>query len=86
MLLKKLYDRCVELAEHKFSKPLLGFVSFLKVSFFLFHQTLMIVPMVVAKKRRLSKNFLIATFGSVLEDYFGYMLCIFFRCPLYGYH
>ena len=32
-MLRKLYDRCVELARHKFSKPLLGFVAFIE-SFF----------------------------------------------------
>ena len=34
MILKKLYDRCVELARHKFSKPLLGFVAFIESFFF----------------------------------------------------
>ena len=33
-MLKKLYDRCVELARHKFSKPLLGFVAFIESFFF----------------------------------------------------
>ena len=34
MILKKLYDRCVNLARHKFSKPLLGFVAFIESFFF----------------------------------------------------
>ena len=38
-MLKKLYDRCVELARHKFSKPLLGFVSFIESFFFPSRQT-----------------------------------------------
>ena len=50
-MLKKLYDRCVELARHKFSKPLLGFVAFIESFFFPVPPDLMIVPMVVAKKK-----------------------------------
>ena len=50
MILKKLYDRCVELARHKFSKPLLGFVAFIESFFFPVPPDLMIVPMVVAKR------------------------------------
>ena len=49
-MLKKLYDRCVELARHKFSKPLLGFVAFIESFFFPVPPDLLIVPMVVAKR------------------------------------
>ncbi len=73
-----LYDKCVELARHKFSKPLLGFVSFIESFFFPVPPDLMIVPMVVAKKEDYLKIFLIATIGSVLGGLFGYMLGIFF--------
>ena len=44
-MLKKLYDRCVELARHKFSKPLLGFVAFIESFFFPVPPDLMIIPM-----------------------------------------
>ena len=77
-MLKKLYDRCVELARHKFSKPLLGFVSFIESFFFPVPPDLMIVPMVVAKKDDYLKIFLIATVGSVLGGLFGYILGVFF--------
>ena len=78
MFLKKLYDRCVELARHKFSKPLLGFVAFIESFFFPVPPDLMIVPMVVAKREDYLKIFLIATTGSVLGGLFGYMLGVFF--------
>ncbi len=78
MILKKLYDRCVELARHKFAKPLLGFVAFIESFFFPVPPDLMIVPMVVAKRDEFFKIFLIATFGSVLGGLFGYMLGVFF--------
>ena len=78
MILKKLYDRCVELARHKFSKLLLGFVAFIESFFFPVPPDLMIIPMVVAKKEDYLKIFLIATTGSVLGGLFGYMLGVFF--------
>ena len=59
-MLKKLYDRCVELARHKFSKPLLGFVAFIESFFFPVPPDLMIIPMVVAKREDYLKIFLIA--------------------------
>ena len=77
-MLKKLYDKCVELARHKFSKPLLGFVAFIESFFFPVPPDLMIIPMVVAKKNDYLQIFLIATIGSVLGGLFGYMLGIFF--------
>ena len=90
-MLKKLYDKCVKLARHKFSKPLLGFVSFIESFFFPVPPDLMIVPMVVAKKEDYLRIFLIATIGSVLGGLFGYMLGVFFLdismvvIELYGY-
>ena len=77
-MLKKLYDRCVELARHKFSKPLLGFVAFIESFFFPVPPDLMIIPMVVAKRDDYLKIFVIATTGSVLGGLFGYMLGVFF--------
>ena len=77
-MLKKLYDKCVELASHKFSKPLLGIVSFIESFFFPVPPDLMIIPMVVAKRQDYLKIFLIATIGSVLGGLFGYMLGVFF--------
>ena len=70
-MLKKLYDRCVELARHKFSKPFLGFVAFIESFFFPVPPDLMIIPMVVAKREDYLKIFLIATVGSVLGGLFG---------------
>ncbi len=90
-MLKKLYDKCVKLARHKFSKPLLGFVSFIESFFFPVPPDLMIIPMVVAKKEDYLKIFLIATIFSVLGGLFGYMLGVFFLdismivIELYGY-
>ena len=73
-MLKKLYDRCLNLARHKLSKPFLAFISFIESSFFPIPPDVMIVPMVLAKKEDYLKIFLIATIFSVLGGVLGYFL------------
>ncbi len=73
-MLMKLYDRCLDLARHKLSKPFLAFVSLIESSFFPIPPDVMIVPMVLAKKEDYFKIFLIATIFSVLGGVFGYFL------------
>jgi len=77
-MFEKLYDRCLNLASHKFSKFLLAFVSFIESFFFPIPPDLMIVPMVLAKKEDYLKIFFIATIFSVLGGLFGYLLGSFF--------
>ena len=78
LMLKNLYDKCVNLAKHRFSKPALGFVAFIESFFFPIPPDLMIIPMVVAKRSDYLKIFLIATICSVLGGLFGYLLGVFF--------
>ena len=78
IMLKNLYDRCVKLASHKFSKPILGFVAFIESSFFPIPPDVMIAPMVVANKKDYISIFLIATVFSVLGGLFGYFFGAFF--------
>ena len=73
-MLQKLYDRCLELARHKLSKPFLAFVSFIESSFFPIPPDVMIVPMVLAKKEEYFRIFLVATIFSVLGGVLGYFL------------
>ena len=73
-MLQKLYDRCLDLARHKLSKPLLAFISFIESSFFPIPPDVMIVPMVLAKKEKYLQIFLIATIFSVLGGILGYFL------------
>ena len=73
-MLQKLYDRCLDLARHKLSKPFLAFISFIESSFFPIPPDVMIVPMVLAKKEDYLKIFLIATIFSVLGGVLGYFL------------
>jgi len=91
-MIKKLYDRCVELARHKFSKPLLAFFSFIESSFFPIPPDVMIIPMVVADKKKFLLIALIATVFSALGALFGYLIgYLFFNevgvkiFQMYGY-
>ena len=73
-MIQKLYDRCLDLARHKLSKPFLAFVSFIESSIFPIPPDVMIVPMVLAKKDEYLRIFLIATIFSVMGGVFGYFL------------
>ncbi len=91
-MIKKLYDRCVKLARHKFSKPLLAFFSFIESSFFPIPPDVMIIPMVVADKKKFLLIALIATIFSALGALFGYLIgYLFFNeigvkiFQIYGY-
>ena len=73
-MLKRLYDKCVDLAGHRYSKPLLGFFSFIESSFFPIPPDVMIAPMSIAKKIDYLKIFFIATIFSTLGGLFGYFI------------
>ena len=73
-MFKKLFDQCVKLAASKFADYSLALVSFIESSFFPVPPDIMIVPMVVAKRERYLKIFLIATFFSALGAFLGYFI------------
>ena len=73
-MLKSLFDKCVKLAASKFADYSLAIVSFMESSFFPVPPDVMIVPMVVAKKNRYVKIFLIATLFSTLGAFLGYFI------------
>ena len=77
-MLKTLYKKCLELAAHKSSNFYLSFVSFVESSFFPIPPDVMIIPMVIAKKKKYIKIFLIASIFSVLGGIFGYLIGYFF--------
>ena len=91
-MIKKLYDKCVKWAGHKYANPILAFESFIESSFFPMPPDVMIIPMVVAKKERFIRIALIATIFSVLGALFGYFIgYVFFNevgikiFEIYGY-
>ena len=92
-MLKNLFDKCVKLAASKFADYSLAIVSFIESSFFPVPPDIMIVPMVVAKKKKYLKVFLIATLFSALGALLGYFIGLLFFNELgvkvfefYGYN
>ena len=91
-MIKKLFDKCVHWAGHKYSKPILALVAFIESSFFILPPDLMIVPMTVAKREKFLIIALNATIFSVLGGLFGYFIgYVFFNevgikiFEIYGY-
>tara|TARA_Y100000590_G_scaffold241263_2_gene271301 strand:+ start:2805 stop:3407 length:603 start_codon:yes stop_codon:yes gene_type:complete len=91
-MIKKIYDKCIVWAGHKYAKPLLAFEAFIESSFFPIPPDVMIVPMVVAKKEQFIRIALITTIFSVLGALFGYFIgYVFFNevgikiFEVYGY-
>jgi membrane protein YqaA with SNARE-associated domain len=77
-MLKDLFDKCVRLASGKFADFSLAILSFIESSFFPVPPDIMIVPMVVAKKEKYFKIFLIATLFSTLGALLGYFIGFLF--------
>ena len=90
-MLKKLYQKSLQLAAHKSSKFFLAIISFAESSFFPIPPDIMIVPMVIVKKNDYLKIFFIATLFSSLGGLFGYFIGSLFTdkaiflIELYGY-
>ena len=91
-MIKKLYDKCVKWAAHKYANHLLAFVAFIESSFFPIPPDVMIIPMTVAKKEKFLEIALITTIFSVLGALFGYFIgYVFFNevgikiFEIYGY-
>ena len=73
-MIKKLYDKCVVWAGHRYAKPILAFEAFIESSFFPIPPDVMIIPMVISKKNEFVRIALIATIFSVLGALFGYYI------------
>ena len=83
-MFQRLYKKCLELAAHRSSNFYLAFVSFVESSFFPIPPDVMIIPMVIAKKKKYLKIFLIASIFSVLGGIFGYLIgYLFFDLAIY---
>ena len=52
-MIKKLYDRCIVWAGHKYAKTFLAIEAFIESSFFPIPPDVIIVPMVISKKMNL---------------------------------
>ena len=79
-MFKELYIKTLNLAGHKNSKKILGFVSFVESFIFPIPPDVLIIPMTLAKKQDWLKIAIIATTGSVLGACLGYLIgYIFFN-------
>ena len=76
-MIKKLYDRCIVWAGHKYAKTFLAIEAFIESSFFPIPPDVIIVPMVISKKNEFIRIALIATIFSVLGALFGYFIGYF---------
>ena len=73
-MLKKMYDKCVDWAGHKFANPILAFIAFLESFIFPIPTDAMLVPMVIAKRNNFLKISLIAIIFSVIGAIVGYLI------------
>ena len=73
-MIKKLYDKCVTWAGHRYAKPILAIEAFIESSFFPIPPDVMIIPMVLSKRKEYIRIALIATIFSVFGALFGYYI------------
>ena len=73
-MLRKLYNKTIELAGNKNSKFFLGGISFIESFIFPIPPDVIIIPMTIAKPRNWARIALIATLGSILGAILGYFI------------
>ena len=71
-MLKRLYDWTMALAAHRRALPALGLIAFIESSVFPIPPDVMVVPMVLAERRRAWLIALVCTVASVLGGLAGY--------------
>jgi membrane protein YqaA with SNARE-associated domain len=79
-MLKKIYDKCLGWAGHRFANTILAFISFLESFIFPIPTDAIMIPMIIAKRNKFFKIALIAVIFSVLGALIGYLIgYIFFN-------
>ena len=73
-MFKELYNKTINLAGHKKSKSILGFISFIESFIFPIPPDVLIIPMTIARKHEWIRIALVATIGSVLGACLGYFI------------
>ena len=73
-MFKELYNKTIQLAGHRKSKSILGFISFIESFIFPIPPDVLIIPMTIARKNEWVKIAFIATVGSVLGACLGYFI------------
>ena len=79
-MLRKLYNKSLEIASSKKSISFLGFISFIESFIFPIPPDVMIIPMTIANKKNWLRIATVATIGSVCGAIVGYIIgYIFFN-------
>ena len=73
-MFKQLYNKTIQLAGHRKSKSILGFISFIESFVFPIPPDVLIIPMTIARRQEWIKIALVATVGSVLGACLGYFI------------
>ena len=73
-MFKELYNKTIQLAGHRRSKSILGFISFIESFVFPIPPDVLIIPMTIARRQEWIKIALVATVGSVLGACLGYFI------------
>ena len=73
-MLRKLYDKSLNIASSKKSISFLGFISFIESFIFPIPPDVMIIPMTIAKKKNWLRIATVATIGSVCGAIVGYII------------
>lgn len=76
-MLRKLYDRTLELAEHRHATAWLFVIAFAESSFFPIPPDVLLIPMVLAARSRWARIALVCTIASALGGIFGYLIGAF---------
>ena len=73
-MFKQLYNKTIQLAGHRKSKSILGFISFIESFVFPIPPDVLIIPMTIARRQEWIKIASVATVGSVLGACLGYFI------------
>ena len=73
-MFKQLYNKTIQLAGHRRSKSILGFISFIESFVFPIPPDVLIIPMTIARRQEWIKIAIVATVGSVLGACLGYFI------------
>lgn len=76
-MLRRIYDWTMRLAEHRHADKSLFAVSFVESSFFPIPPDVLLIPMILAQRAKAWLYASIATLGSVLGGFFGYVIGFF---------
>jgi membrane protein YqaA with SNARE-associated domain len=76
--MRRLYDWVMRLAQHRYAIPLMGVVAFAESSFFPIPPDVMLVPLVLANRKKAFTIALVCTVCSVIGGLLGYAIGYYF--------